>query len=80
MHGADGACDPGRATWSADFYIAVQSSSELGQSNVQRQRIVGIAVSSQYVILVKHTKQVYCAYIEPGIARSETVQKLRQRA
>ena len=77
MRSADSACDPDSATWSADFYIAVQSSSELGQSNVQQQRIVVIAVSSQYVILVKHTKQVYCAYIEPSLARSGTVQKLR---
>ena len=77
MRSADSACDPGWATWSADFYIAVQSSSELGQSNVQQQRIVGIAVSSQYVILVKHTKQVYCAYIELGLAANEIVHRLR---
>ena len=55
------------------FYIDVQSSAELGQSNVQQQRIAEIAVSSQYAISVKHTKQVYCAYIELGITGSETV-------
>ena len=68
---------PWRGTWRVHFYIAVQSSFAARTAKVQQQRIVEIAVSSQYAKVVKHTKQVYCAYIELGIARSETVQKLR---
>ena len=63
MRGADGACGPGWATRRAGFYITFSRAQQLGQSNVQQQRIAEIAVSSQYVKLVKHTKQVYCAYI-----------------
>ena len=44
---------------------------------MQQQRIAEIAVSSQYVKLVKHTKQVYCAYIELGLTRREIVHRLR---
>ena len=77
MRCADGACGPGWATRRAGFYITFSRAQQLGQSNVQQQRIAEIAVSSQYVKLVKHTKQVYCAYIEPSLSRSETVQKLR---